>query len=210
MNKFIRVVICIAIVFVSVEKSKAALIIDTGEPNVSGWNYYEVSTSIGLAAEFVLLEDFTITGVQGWIANLGGVDYTNYLRISLHDDDSINSDIPGSVLFSEALILDIPYLEDGWHGLSGLDLDLQAGTYWLSFMGDAQSTYMGMEVSPPDVLPFALSINAAWYPQSDNPNGIGIRVYGERQGQVVPEPSTMLLLSLGMLGLAGLQRVRRN
>ncbi|MEI6323016.1 MAG: hypothetical protein WCP60_07945 [bacterium] len=117
---------------------RAERIIDTGTPDGSGYadligQYGGYSYERSEAGQFTLTQSYTITGVSGYMANYAGwagtvdaVIYGSTLQGSVPVPDINNKFWIGS--FSA----DSPTTAS-WLGISGMDWNLGAGTYWLAF-----------------------------------------------------------------------------
>jgi hypothetical protein len=175
-----------------------AYLIDTGTPTMPA------GAAIGGAAWFMYGAQFTvpegntyvITSIQGYYSvDEGGSVYT-----SLVNDVS---GLPGVSILSSAT----PLSNSGWYGLTGLNLSLSSGKYWVVLIGDPfLINYVG--TSSPD----PLSPEAQWYGPPVNwvtaSRGLGVRIDG--QAIATPEPCIILLLGLGLIGLAEIRNKFSN
>lgn len=191
---------------------QAEKIIDTGTPDGSG-NADLVGQYSGdiylrsAAGQFTLTQSYTITGVSGYMANYSGfggtVDAVIY-GTTLQDGSVPVPDI-NNKLWSGSFSADS--ISASWLGISALDWNLGAGTYWLAFE-PAGSTFYGWmpTVAPNSLANYATGINngTANYSQAGTP-GIGIQIDGIAS---VPEPTTYALLGLGGLALVVAYRRR--
>jgi len=117
----------------------------------------------------------------------------------------INSTPGGTALFFKQFSIGG---ENGWYGASNQSWFLQAGTYWAAFEVRQNDTYWGS-------LPGS-AINPLGNEAFLNSNGwnssnldLSIRISGDASS-AVPEPTTMLLLGLGLMGIAGIRRKFKN
>lgn len=103
-----------------------------------------------------------------------------------------------------------PNINEGkdWYGLDSLSWDLDAGTYWVAFEVRVGQTFNGsMPINVANPIPNAYYANGNpdWY--YNLYSDIGFRIEGTvTEVGTVPEPATMLLFGIGLLGLAGVNR----
>lgn len=193
--------------------AEAVTIVDTGPGpggaagSVGGFVLGNPGVNQFLAAEFSFTTGFAITDVQGWIDPFAGGTATAVLYTD-------GGEVPGTELFSQTFSATGSVV--GWFGPSGLSWNLATGIYWVAFevrSGDTLNAAMPFPSTSP------LGNEAV---QNDSTSGIymdagnlsiGVRICTGNEGcpatvPTVPEPSTLLLLASGLLGLAGLARRR--
>jgi len=195
----------------------------TGEENFDFTNFV-------IANDFELTQPSTLTDFTVWISDraqsnvLDGVadNFSGTLGWALSDNAG---GAPGSLLFSgsdtapvvtstntlDAFDREVFQVDAVFSGVS----QLAPGTYWLSirdgFWGSASDgSIVGWTASvPPQLNPVAFETDLAdpstWTPLPDYDAALEIR------GTAIPEPSSITLMGLGVLGLAlGWNRRRRG
>lgn len=171
--------------------SSAATIVDTGTP-VTMFGGYTVSPYQQLAGRFSVASETSITDVSGFIGDSAGARIT----IAIHADRGM----PEGILYSGSFTT---VAETAFQGLSGLDWRLDAGDYWISFIGSALN-YMPRAARTP-LAAYAAADEYGW--QRDDGLNIGVRINGV--SAAVPEPATWALMLIGF-GAAGVALRRRR
>ena len=182
---------------------KADIIVNTGTPDQTGspigladWSW--------LAAEFTTTQTWQITSLKGFInadtSNQANATYT----VAIYDNASNNRPDTTSERFAQQAT----FGNDGWNGLQGLNVTLNAGTYWLAFEVRADETLQGlMPVSAPNPLQTASNDatgNAGYLPTTGANYHFGVQI------SAVPVPPSLLLFASGLLAMGGRRLVKRQ
>lgn len=155
-----------------------------------------------LAAQFTLDSDELVVSIEGWLAYLSLLGDLDVDVVVYGDAGEVpdTTDVLGMYPFSVPSV-GFPYA-GGWHGVYGIELELEAGTYWLSFeLPSAGFGSGGMPPTPAQELDnYALGNPTVGFTGDDTLN-LGVRI-------AVPEPGMGAGLAAGALGLALLHRRR--
>jgi hypothetical protein len=207
--------LAISLLLLNTPVTMASTIIDTG-PGPESAGGYTVASYQWLAGEFVLDQDYFITGLYGWIArHTSSNDNTSYnFTISIYGD---GGEIPdtGNRIYSNSASVSGPDEIGKWAGYDITWIDpygntgqfLSSGTYWAAFevrppnYADPLSGYMP-EPSETPLDNYAFKYDSGWY--GNDTMNFGLRVLGTPAP--TPEPATILLFGLGLLSLAGTNR----
>jgi hypothetical protein len=180
----------------------AALLYDNGPINgqTDAWTLqgYQVSDS------FTLTGTSTLTGAQiGIWANSGDTPVSVDWSIGTTYNDSTYGSGTGLLTNNFQFTNGFGYnVYESTFALSGT---LGAGTYWLTLQNAYPTFWWDMNGGPSQVWHNSEGLNPSGYGPSGtaNPPSSSFQIYGTSS---VPEPATMLLLGLGLMGLAGVGR----
>ena len=212
--------------------AQAVIIVDTGEPTApanggSAW-FYGDGGGGWLAEEFTTTQNYAVTNLEGWIweGNSAGNDaFSTLAHVVLYGDGGEIPDVLDQI-FSGAFSVpnndpdDRPLSGDvnpyGWHGVSGLNVPLPAGTYWIAFESyftDTDYYYGAMGYPAPNPLTNdAYGSSFGYTQQIPDELQLGIKIQGTPglpQGNtIIPEPSSLFLLGTGLFSFATLRRKR--
>ena len=100
--------------------------IDTGYDINGNGDSWALDANQWLAGQFTLSKSSTIDSIKGYM--WGQPD--GEIRLAIYKSDNVNNIPTDATLFNQ--IFKTSDL-DGWYGLSGINLSLDAGTYWASF-----------------------------------------------------------------------------
>jgi hypothetical protein len=170
--------------------SAANTIVDTGTPSTATlwtfapWQYF--------AGEFTVADAFILQTIEGYFDNRYSA-FAGTVDIAIHDD---GGDVPGATLFVATTPVVGAFAPLDWYGVSGLNWELAAGTYWASFKpssGLINGTMPGFAPHPLSNYANSLvELDHVW--QGDDTPGIGLRI----NYQAVPDSTSTLSLFMGV------------
>jgi hypothetical protein len=196
-----------AALIASAAASLAGTIVDTGTPPLGQPGGPALYPYQGLAGQFAISQNTTITSVEGFMSfGIGGGSMT----VSIFGDNNSNPFFPipdnTNTLHSGSFNA-TSSVQDAWMGLSGLNWNLTAGTYWLGFTTNDAWGWMP-DSAPSPLSGYAFTSGGNW--NSANYLKLGIRINGDPTTQSVPEgSSSLVLLGLAFGGLALFRRCFR-
>ena len=202
MNKKISQLAVAALFSLAALSANAAVIIDTGArtdgytPIVNQYdeemgNFYQ---SLGYRVSFT--DSYNITDISSYF-NSG---YSDGILMSLYSD---NSGTPNTQLYSQSFSFSARNT-DTWAGLSGINWNVTAGNYWLTYepsYGQA-SVYHSSTIFPSV---YKNTSNSNW--QSAGSDSLSLVITGTSVNPV-PEADTsaMLLMGAGVMGFIARRR----
>ncbi len=181
---------------------KADIIVDTGTPNQLG-SAIMLSDAQWLAAEFTTTQAWQIDSLKGFInadtSNPVNATYT----VALYNNINNRPDTSSEVFAQQST-----FGTDGWNGLQGLNVALNAGTYWLAFEVRSGDTLQGlMAVFAPNPVQTAYNDatgNAGYLPTTGANYNFGVQI------SAVPVPPSLFLFASGLLAMGGRRLVKRQ
>ncbi len=176
--------------------ANAGLIVDTGS-NAAGtaWSWGSGQNFSGI---FTTISDWNINSIEAFVSNNGSegdIDLAIW---------SSSGNTPLEVLFSSTGTI-AANAASGWYGVSGLNEFLSAGTYWVS-AAPGVGVYGVQNGGAPNPLDAynQRQTGQDWQWDFANPGqhlAIGFKI-GASEVNSVPEPSTLAIFALGIMGLA--------
>ena len=195
MNKTKSIYLALLAVLLSPMAANADVIVDTG--NNGGGIRYVLSGSQWIAGQFSIVDDYSITSIQGWI----GVSNLGDLTVAIYSDIA---GLPGTELYSSAFTSSGA---NSWQGLTGLAWDIVSGTYFAAFeVRPGQSFFGELPGGAINPLPgYAFTTDGNWV-EFDGINS-SFRINADAAS--VPEPGTLALLGLGLAGMGMTRRKKK-
>lgn len=189
----------------AVHAPASAFTVDTGTPNGQEIGALALDANDFYAGQV----SFTTTAlIQSAFAHLLGGAAGETFTVSLYDNSVAN--LPGASRYT----VTATYGADGWNGAGGLSGWLVGpGSYWIAFevgaddtLGSSSITGALLDVGAPNPLARTAFDAGSGYVATSRPLTFGVQL----DARVVPEPSTMALVFLGLgLVVAAIRRRAR-
>ncbi len=186
-----RAALLTVVVIATTSPATAAFVVDTGTP--TGIVSPALSPSQSLAGYFTLGSNTIVSSVEGYIF---AAPSSRGITINIHRDGIFPNDT--EILFTSTFTPSPSMSTEDWKGISGVNWNLAAGSYWVSFATTGSNS---MRSGVPSALArYASTSESAWRALDDF--ALGIRIGGRPTVAAVPEPTTwaMIIAGFGMVG----------
>jgi hypothetical protein len=209
-RKSLGQILLAAALIVLTAKSGAATIVDTGvitcdESSCSGRTFSSVvNPTEQYAARFVLDSYTTITDIHVWVASNSSNTLNRTFTMSLYGDALTIPDVSNELFSQSVLVINTGIgdnFDNQWQGLTGLNVSLSAGNYWLGLSlrnGDLYDGYIPADtfgaLNPVDTYAFYNDFNGMWL--EDPTSDFAFRINGDVAA--VPVPAALYLFLSGL------------
>jgi len=196
--------------------ANAATIVDTGviacDDNRCGGSTLSsvLNPDDKWSARFSLNTNTTITDMNAWVNAFWNIDTT--FTMALYGDNFTSPDITNEIFSQDVLVTDKVFedsMNSQWQGLSNLNLNLDAGSYWLSLELRDGNDYDGYiptgefgALNAVDTYAFFNPSNGSWV--EDSTSDFAFQIAGNIS--TVPVPAAVWLFGSGLVGLVGFAR----
>ncbi|MGD0959448.1 MAG: hypothetical protein ABSB19_06550 [Methylomonas sp.] len=183
------------------QQASADLIVNTGAPQGNGYLPSTLDGGDWLAGEFTLTQAADINSIQGYLNDNGTNESGHTFTVTVYDGGANNTPPnPGNT--NVELSGQATFNGDGWNGLTGLNLNLNAGTYWVAFeIGPNNDTFSGSmpvtTANPLQAYAWYDGMSTGGYNLTSPPgNDFGLQI------NAVPLPSGLWLFASGLLAFS--------
>lgn len=175
----------------------ADVVVDTGTPDQKGFSV-ELSSGQWLAAEFTTTQEWRLSTINGYINGFDDNQIGTTFTVSVYDNSAKNTpDLSSPELSQQAT-----FAGNGWNGLSGLNLDLMAGSYWVAFEVGSADTLQGLlpvsSANPLSNTALYDGVSIGGYKATSAAYPLGVQISS------VPVPPGLVLFVSGLLAMGRL------
>jgi hypothetical protein len=161
--------------------------------------------------KITLTQSYTIHSIESYFSGIrpGGITFSLHAAIP-------NSLKPGSIFFGDQILIQEYGSEysSSWHGISNLNLQLDAGTYWLYLTPDLSFEGLMPAIAATPLDSYTQGGSGIWFeggPDSFDYLNLAFRIDGTPlTNQSVPEPGTLFLICVALGGFAASRRKVQN
>ena len=197
MNKYLTIAGSLSLMFAV--NANAALVVDTGAPDSLGFPLH-LDANDKYAGQVSFSQNLTINSIQTYLSANEAVE-GDMFTISLYE--SATNGVGNLINTASAT-----YSADGWNGLSALNWNVAAGSYWVGIEESTLGVVFNLPVSVANPLAHTAFTPEGYTASYQLYDGLKFGLQIDATVAAVPETDTyaMLLAGLGIMGLVARRR----